>query len=33
MTWFQVSGGGGGGGGGGGSSLICRWLIDVGCFL
>jgi hypothetical protein len=31
MTWFQVSGGGGGGGGG--SSLICRWLIDVGCFL
>jgi hypothetical protein len=30
MTWFQVSGGGGGGGG---SSLICRWLIDVGCFL
>ena len=32
MTWFQVSGGGGGGGGGG-SSLICRWLIDVGCFL
>jgi len=31
MTWFQVSGGGGGGGGS--SSLICRWLIDVGCFL
>ena len=31
MTWFQVSGGGGGGGGG--SSLICRWLVDVGCFL